>query len=131
MKDFSTEIYYRTSRASGPGGQNVNKVETAVTALWKVADSALFTAEEKERISAKLKNRISAEGILQVSASENRTQMRNKSAATARMLDLVSGALFIARVRKPTKPGKAKIEKRLQAKHRHAQKKENRRFRAE
>ena len=78
MKNFAHELSYKTSRSSGSGGQNVNKVETSVTVLWKVEDSAVFTDLEKERIAQKLKNRINLDGILQLTVSESRTQLQNK-----------------------------------------------------
>jgi ribosome-associated protein len=78
MKYFEHELSYKTSRSSGSGGQNVNKVETSVTVMWKLEDSAVFTDLEKERIALKLKNRINLDGILQLTVSESRTQLQNK-----------------------------------------------------
>lgn len=79
MKDFSKELSFKTSRSSGAGGQNVNKVETSVTVLWKVSDSEFFNEEEKDLIYHKLKNRINADGFLFLTVSETRTQLMNKT----------------------------------------------------
>jgi ribosome-associated protein len=84
MKNFAHELSYKTSRSSGSGGQNVNKVETSVTVMWKLEDSAVFTDLEKERIALKLKNRINLDGILQLTVSESRTQLQNKKIALKR-----------------------------------------------
>lgn len=129
MKNFEHELSYKTSRSSGSGGQNVNKVETSVTVLWKVEDSAVFTEIEKERIALKLKNRINLEGILQLTVSESRTQLQNKKIAAEKILDLVNKSLIIPKKRIATKPSKAKIEKRLDSKKKLSEKKENRKFR--
>ncbi|UOE38944.1 alternative ribosome rescue aminoacyl-tRNA hydrolase ArfB [Chryseobacterium oryzae] len=129
MKNFDHELSYKTSRSSGSGGQNVNKVETSVTVMWKVEESVVFTDVEKERIFLKLKNRINAEGILQMTVSESRTQLQNKKIAAEKIQEMVNQALIIPKKRIATKPSKAKIEKRLESKKKISEKKENRKFR--
>ncbi len=128
MKNFATELTYKTSRSSGSGGQNVNKVETSVTVMWNVGESGFFSEEEKELITKKLKNRINSEGILQFTVSESRTQFQNKKIATEKILELVNKSLIKPKPRKATKPSKAQIEKRIKQKKQNSEKKENRRF---
>ena len=128
MKNFAHELSYKTSRSSGSGGQNVNKVETSVTVLWKVEDSAVFTESEKERILLKLKNKINAEGILQTTVSESRTQLQNKKIATEKIQELVNKSLIVPKKRIASKPSRAKVEKRLESKKKLSEKKENRKF---
>ena len=127
MKNFTTELSYKTSRSSGAGGQNVNKVETSVTVLWKVKDSQFFSEEEKVLIQNKLKNRINSEGILQLTVSESRTQLQNKKIATEKILELVNISLIVPKKRLKTKPSKGQIAKRLDSKKKLSEKKENRR----
>ncbi len=128
VKDFSKELNFKTSRSSGAGGQNVNKVETAVTVTWKVSDSEFFNDRQKEVISEKLKNRINLEGVLFLSVSESRTQLQNKKIAVEKILDLVDKALIIPKFRAKTKPTRSSVEKRIQQKKQNSDKKENRRF---
>jgi len=127
MHNFSTEIFYKTARSGGKGGQNVNKVETMVEAWWHVAGSHAFTPEQKELIETKLANRINKEGYLLVRSSESRSQLENKEIARKKMEELVAKSLVVPKKRKPTKPGKAAKEKRLESKRRESFKKEMRR----
>lgn len=128
MKDFSKELSFKTSRSSGAGGQNVNKVETAVTVLWNVNESEFFNDDQKILIQNKLKNRINAEGFLFLTVSESRTQLMNKNKAIEKILEIVDKALIIPKKRVATKPSKSQKQKRLDTKKKLSEKKENRKF---
>ncbi len=124
---FLPEITFQTSRASGPGGQNVNKVESRVEARFAVATSALLTAEQKARILEQLASRLTTDGVLIVVAQNDRSQLRNKEAAVERLLATLRGALHRDPPRRATKPGPAAVRRRLDTKKRLSQKKANRR----
>lgn len=126
-KDISPEVFFRTARSGGKGGQNVNKVETMAEAWWHVANSHLFSAEDKERIQVKLANRINKDGFLIVKSSETRSQLENKQIALQKMKDLVAQSLIRPKKRRPTKPSRAAKEARLESKKKEAQKKQMRR----
>ncbi|AZA48564.1 aminoacyl-tRNA hydrolase [Chryseobacterium carnipullorum] len=128
MKDFSKELSFKTSRSSGAGGQNVNKVETAVTVLWLVDESEFFNEYQKGLIRGKLKNRINADGYMFLTVSESRTQLMNKNKAIEKIIDLVDKALIVPKKRLATKPSKGQKQKRLDTKKKISEKKDNRKF---
>src|SRR5919106_1230709 len=109
------ELKERFVRASGPGGQNVNKVATAVQLRFNVGASSL-PEDVKRRLIALAGTRMSAAGILLIDSREHRTQAQNRKAARTRLLALVKRAAKRPRKRRPTRPGKAAIEKRLKSK---------------
>jgi len=125
-KGLESELKFRTSRSSGPGGQSVNKVSSKVSLLFNVWDTVFLSEEQKMIISEKLKNRINSEGILQLSSEETRSQLKNKEIVIARFLLLLEEALKPVKKRKPTKPGKGAKERRLKTKKIKSEKKDKR-----
>jgi len=126
MKDFSKEIKITTSRSSGPGGQNVNKVNTKVEIRLNIAGSLILSDEEKLILLNKLANKINANAELIITSQSERTQLANKEAAIHKLNRMISNALKVKKKRRPTKVPKASKEKRLQTKHIVSEKKENR-----
>src|SRR6185369_8573968 len=101
---FNSELEFSTSRSSGPGGQNVNKVNTKVTLRWNVNDSSLLTPEEKELILQKLSTRLTTEGVLLLSAQDKRSQLQNKEEVVRKFDQLLKQAFTKKKKRKATKP---------------------------
>jgi ribosome-associated protein len=116
-----SEIELRFSRSSGPGGQHAQKSDTRVEATFDVAASQALTEAQKRRVLAK------AGPVLRAVAQDERSQWRNRELATERLVEALREALRVPRRRKPTKPSKASVERRLEAKRRRAQVKRLRR----
>ena len=109
------ELDERFVRASGPGGQNVNKVSTAVELRFDVRASSL-PLDVKERLMTLAGSRMTGEDVLLIDSREHRTQAQNREAARARLIALLQTAAKRPKIRRPTKPKRAAKEKRLESK---------------
>ena len=121
-----SELDYRASRSGGPGGQHVNTSSTRIELTWNVLASPSLSDDQRSRILDKLKNRIDEQGVLRVVASANRSQLRNREAATERFAQLIAEALVRRKPRKKTKPSRAAKEARLKAKKEQSERKKRR-----
>jgi ribosome-associated protein len=124
---FLSEITFQTSRSSGPGGQNVNKVESRVELRWHLQQSQVLTPIQKELILEKIASQLTAEGYLLVVAQDDRSQLRNKEIALARFHELLQKSLRRPKPRRATRPSAGAVRQRLDSKKRQGEKKANRR----
>ena len=122
-----SDLSYRTSRSSGPGGQHVNKVETRVTVLLDLAATGSLSEAEKERVRERLPTRITRAGVLWVVAQKHRSQSANRDEARARLARLLAMALEPRRRRRATRPTRAAKRRRLEDKRRRGELKRRRR----
>lgn len=119
-----SECRFAASRSGGPGGQNVNKVNTKVELRFNVYGSEALTEEQKNLLASKLTNRINIENEIVLTSSTERSQLKNKINVTAKFIKLVTNALTPAKKRKRTKPTEASKQKRLKNKKMHSEKKQ-------
>ena len=115
-KQLEAKMVFSATRSSGPGGQNVNKVNTRVELRFSVINSTVFSEEEKARISLKLKNRINSEGELILTSQTGRNQLDNKEKALGIFFDLIEKALTIQKKRLKSAPTVISRLKRLESK---------------
>jgi ribosome-associated protein len=125
------EIQMEFVQSSGPGGQNVNKVATAVQLRFDAANSASLPREVSQRLISSAGSRVTKEGIIIINARRFRSQEANRQDALRRLVDLVSNAARTPRVRRKTRPTHGSQVRRLESKHRRAKTKRLRRPAAE
>jgi ribosome-associated protein len=123
----AAELSWRFSRSSGPGGQGVNTTDSRVELSWDLAGSEVLSPALRDRAVERLGDRL-VRGVLTVTASEHRSQLRNREAAAARLAGILAGAIAPPpRVRRPTRPSRGAVERRLAEKKRRGETKRSRR----
>lgn len=126
IPDLSPEFTFQTSRSSGPGGQNVNKVNSKVELRFNISASSLLTDDQKEILLSKLSTKINSEGFLVMVSQRDRSQLSNKEDVIQKTYQMIEKALRPVKKRKSTKPTRSSIEKRLTEKRLKSDIKQNR-----
>ena len=127
QRGFEKEFTFRTSRSGGPGGQNVNKLNTRVELVFNVEESQALSEEEKEKIGRRLVNKMNANKELVVSSQTSRSQLKNKADAADKFYLLLEFALKKRKRRIPTRKTKSSSEERLKKKKQRSEVKKQRR----
>ncbi len=112
-EEIIKELSFTFSRSAGPGGQNVNKVNSKVMLQWNVIASNAISDNERQVIFSKLNSIITKEGILFISSQEARSQLANKEIAVKKLVSTLTKAFAVKKVRKASKPSKAVVQKRI------------------
>ena len=122
-----SELRFKFHRSSGPGGQNVNKLNTSVELQFDFVHSAVLNDEQCQRIAEKLATRLNSAGALSIQSERFRTQGRNRADCLSKLAALLAEALKTHPKRTKTKPSRAAQARRLDSKRRHSEKKKSRR----
>ena len=123
----SSELEMRASRASGAGGQHVNKTSSRIEIVWNIRTSQALTDEQRQLLESRLASRISDDGSIRVVASDTRSQARNRERAEQRLGELIARSLIVQKKRRATRRPRAANEARLTEKKKHSDKKRDRR----
>lgn len=123
VEKLAGELRFTASRSDGPGGQNVNKVNSKITLKFDVVHSTLLSAEEKETIVKRLGSQLTKDGVLVLTAQESRSQLANKETVMLKLENLLQRAFEKRKVRKRTKPSKGSVQERIQMKKKLSEKK--------
>lgn len=115
-RNFENEFVYSSSRSSGPGGQNVNKLNTKVELRFSILNTSLLSIDEKEIIFRKLPKKINGDGELILTAQSERTQLNNKKKVTEKFYAMISKVLTSPAKRRATRPTTASVKKRIEEK---------------
>lgn len=118
-----SELFFSFAKSKGPGGQHVNKVSSKVILRFNVAQSKGLTYDEKQKLLIKLKSKITRQQELLLTCETSRNQHQNKKIVTEKFWTLIKKQLISQKIRKPTKPTKNSIRKRLEKKKKHSLKK--------
>jgi ribosome-associated protein len=118
-----SELSFHTSRSSGPGGQNVNKVNSKVTVKWNIGASLVLTPEQKEFLLKKLGTKLTNEGVLILTSQDSRSQHDNRELVLHKLDQVLQKAFEKKKTRKRTKPSKTSVQTRIKKKKQHAEKK--------
>lgn len=118
------ELDFNASRSGGPGGQNVNKVNSKITLKFDIINSLILTDDEKVLLKEKLASRLTTDGVLLLVAQEKRSQLQNKELTIVKLDELLIKAFAKKKARKATKPSKSSVQKRIKSKKQHSEKKQ-------
>ena len=125
--DVSAELFFKTARSGGAGGQNVNKVETMVEGYFSVSGSRILSKAQQDLVARKLAAKINSKGLLQVRSQIHRSQLANKQEVIEKMNALIAQSLRKPKKRIATRPTRSSKQKRIESKKRLAEIKEGRR----
>lgn len=121
-----SELKFLFSRSSGPGGQNVNKVNTKVTLQWNVLSNTSLPKDVLERFIEKYKSKISDDGLLTIISQKSRSLNLNSADAVLKLHEMIDSVAIAPKIRKPTRPSRSSVNKRLKEKKSHGDKKKSR-----